>query len=547
MRRIFILAFAVATVVVAAPRGSAQPSEMKKPAGTKSALADFNNDSFADLAVGVPSEDLGSIVDAGQVQVLYGSSGGLQAVSPDDQLWNQDSVGVKGAAQTGDKFGATLVTGDFNNDGFTDLAVGVPSEDAGAAPDAGGVEVLYGSAAGLQAVAPDDQFWTQDSAGVRGVAEESDYFGAALATGDFNSDGFADLGIGVPLEDADTEVDAGSANILYGSAAGLQATSPDDQLWSQNTTSVIDLAEAGDRFGAALAAGDFNSDGFDDIAFGVPLEDVGAIAGAGAANVLYGSAGGLQAASPDDQFWNQDSASVQDDAETGDEFGFSLASGDFNNDGFSDLATGVPLEDVAAVVDAGGLGVLYGSGGGLQAISPDDQLWNQGAGGVQDAAEAHDELGFALVTGDFNADGFDDVAAGIPFEDIIGTITDAGAAAALYGSASGLQAGIPDDQFWSQNSTNILEKSEKRDDFGFALAVGDFNGDTFADLAVSAPLENLATFVDGGCIDVLYGSTLGIQADAPNDQVFNQNVINVQDDVETGDQFGGALAATTKP
>ncbi len=45
-------------------------------------------------------------------------------------------------------------------------------------------------------------------------------------------------------------------------------------------------------------------------------------------NVLYGSAGGLQATSPDDQFWNQDSPEVQDTAETVDDFGYSLGAGD---------------------------------------------------------------------------------------------------------------------------------------------------------------------------------------------------------------------------
>src|ERR671912_1857643 len=38
--------------------------------------------------------------------------------------------------------------GDFNGDGFADLAVGAPGEDVGAAGDAGAVNVLYGSAGG---------------------------------------------------------------------------------------------------------------------------------------------------------------------------------------------------------------------------------------------------------------------------------------------------------------------------------------------------------------------------------------------------------------
>ena len=73
---------------------------------------------------------------------------------------------------------------------------------------------------------------------------------------------------------------------------------------------------------------DFNNDGFADLAIGVPFEWVGAVQFAGAVNVLYGSAGGLQATSPDDQFWNQDSPEVQDTAETVDGFGYSLGAGD---------------------------------------------------------------------------------------------------------------------------------------------------------------------------------------------------------------------------
>ena len=78
-------------------------------------------------------------------------------------------------------------------------------------------------------------------------------------------------------------------------------------------------------------------------------------------------------------------------AEAGDVFKDSLACGDFDGDGFDDLAIGVPGEDIGAVVDAGAVNVLYGSGSRLTASG--DQLWHQGVAGVVGGAEAGDLFG----------------------------------------------------------------------------------------------------------------------------------------------------------
>jgi len=217
---------------------------MAQPALAAPLVTDFNGDGFADLAVGVPGENTG----AGAVQVLYGSSTGLTAA---DQVWFQDDTGTD-SSEDGDAFGTTLATGDFDGDGLTDLAIGVPGEDG----FRGAVNILYGSVIGLN----DDgaQFWTQDSTDVEDTAEDGDGFGSALAAGDFNGDGRSDLAIGAPFEDVDGTADAGAVNVLYGSSSGLTATG--DQFWHQDVSGVKGIVETGDSFGWALAPrnGGFN-------------------------------------------------------------------------------------------------------------------------------------------------------------------------------------------------------------------------------------------------------------------------------------------------
>jgi hypothetical protein len=84
-----------------------------------------------------------------------------------------------------------------------------------------------------------------------GTAEDGDQFGQALAVGDFDNDGVANLVVGVPFEDLGTTSSAGAGNVLYGTAGGLSGTG--SQLFDQDSPELPDTAEAGDLFGAALA------------------------------------------------------------------------------------------------------------------------------------------------------------------------------------------------------------------------------------------------------------------------------------------------------
>ena len=249
--------------------------------------------------------------------------------------------------------------------------------------------MLLGSATGLTATG--SQLWSQNSAGIADSSETGDRFGSALATGKLNSDAFAELIIGVADESVGANSRVGVLHVLPGSAAASTATG--SQLWGQDSAGVADSAETGDGFGGALSAGDVNGDGRDDLAVGVPDEDVGAIVDSGAVHVLLGSATGLTATGS--QLWSQNSAGIADSSETNDRFGSALAAGKLNSDAFAELVIGVADESVGANSNVGVLHVLPGSAAASTATG--SQLWGQDSAGIADSAETGD--GFATAVG----------------------------------------------------------------------------------------------------------------------------------------------------
>ena len=351
----------------------------------RTTTGDFNGDGLQDLVYG----HLGR-----NIEVLYGPDYTCRkTLNPNDHPNNPGH----------DSFGSSVAAGDIDNDGYSDVVVGMYGKNAAA----GAIGVIFGSETGLDS----DRYQTfdQDSPGINGGRENGDFFGYSLAVGDFNNDEHDDVAIGVPFEN-DGE---GWVNVIYGANSGL--TSEGATIFGQNTDGIDGVGEPGDYFGLTLASGDFNDDGYEDLAIGAPGETLYDLKNTGAINVLYGSASGLSTehhASFNQHKLRHEGVRPEED----DFFGGALASGDFDGDGCDDLAVGVPGEND----QTGWVNILYGTPekrdyfGGLWAFN--NQKFGQNSPGIPSKGESGENFGAELTSGDFNQDGIDDLLIWVKYE-----------------------------------------------------------------------------------------------------------------------------------
>ncbi|MFF3643072.1 FG-GAP-like repeat-containing protein [Streptomyces sp. NPDC002564] len=398
---------------------------------TEEVRADFNGDGYGDLAISAPIAKVAGKSGAGYVAVVYGTAGGLDPARR--TVLSQATTGIPGTPETGDYFGDRITTGDLDDDGYTDLIVGVHGERIGSSDESGALTVVWGGAGGLKK-------GTDISSPLPGRNE----LGWSVAAGDFDGDGRTDLAA-ANLASPELNIFKGPVS-RTGKAAGRTGIDTYDQT-GINTDRIVtgdvdgdaatDLLimgqeEHGDGYrtrsvlyrggttpkpagkvagGYAATIADVNRDGYGDIVTGNFTEksaDEPNGGPGGAVTVTYGAANGLSTRTP--VRITQDTAGVPGAAEKGDSFGWSLAAGDTNGDGFADIAVGAAAESLGAAKKAGSVVVLRGAAGGLTGTGA--KAFSQSTAGVPGTAETSDFFGGAVRLADADGNGRAELVAG---------------------------------------------------------------------------------------------------------------------------------------
>ncbi len=359
-------------------KGISDPDPAEGAFGGSVAAGNLGRGPQDDLAIGDENETIQGQGFSGRVTVIYGSARGLRPRT--SQTWSRGTRHIKGSPGSS-VFGSALAIGNFGFGRTKDLAIGARLADPVLS---GSVNVLYGTRRGLASL--HNQLLSKANDSGADDPAFDDGFGSALAVGKLDGDAYADLVIGAPGDGWEAD-GAGRIWVWFGDGdAGLSA----NRAVGQATVGIPDIAEVGDSFGRAVAAGDLDGDGRDEIVVGAPYENT-ALDNAGKITVFP-----IDRANPIAGAFTmtQDFPGIPGGEEAGDAFGSSLAAGNYGYSVAEDLAVGAAGENIGPT-SCGAVWMIYGTIDGLS--SAGSSYLDQDQLGVADVCEDGDNWGTALA------------------------------------------------------------------------------------------------------------------------------------------------------
>jgi hypothetical protein len=444
---------------------------------------DVNGDGYEDIFISA----FKYVSFQGKVHIFHGTATGIVqtlAAAADRVI-----TGESGAPATAtSRFGRNAAMADFNGDGFGDIAISATAYNT----NQGAVYIFNGTGSGI----------TQTTAAtankiITGTGTES--FSATLFAADINADGYADLLSGANAASANL----GAVYLFYGGAGGITQTASN----SAPVTKFQGEAATTAQFGSSIIAGDFDNDGFSDVAIGAPVFNTDQ----GRAYMFYGTAGGFAPGTY--------TAALANAIGTGTSLTFlggSMSAGDLNGDGATDFTTG----GYGSATSVSKLIVYYGATGSRPFVNNSAPIATTILEGT---------LGYYLSTAisseDVNVDGYADIIVGGH-----GGTGNNGYAKIFYGQASQISV-------TTSASAGLTVMGEfTGHQFGRGVGSADVDGDGYPELIVGANFFLTPTSTgDAGRAYVFQGSPAGpsITSAAAATRIISG---------ATGSEFGVALS-----